>query len=109
VSGAIASSTTDEDRITAGVRALIARFETTQAGSMIEHLRIVDDSHVRHQIEWLRRNRRDLWDQLRPVILDSWHRVYPQTEQRAQAKATAEAIERERQSRFMSRGPRPQR
>jgi hypothetical protein len=89
----------DDDRIAAGVRALIARFQATQAGSPIEHLRIVDEVHVRTQFTWLRRNRRDLWEELRPVILDSWHRVYPQGEQRAHAKRYAEQIERERQSR----------
>jgi hypothetical protein len=107
VSGAIGSSTTTlpltspEDRIEGGVRALIARFEATQAGSMIEHLRIVDEPHVRTQFAWLRRNRRDLWDQLRPVILASWHRVYDQTEQRALARETARQMEADRQARFM--------
>lgn len=90
---------TDDDRIAVGVRALTARFQATQAGATIEHLRIVDDPHVRAQFTWLRRNRRELWDELRPVILDSWHRVYPQQEQRAHAKRVAEQMEAERRSR----------
>jgi hypothetical protein len=77
------------DRVAGGVRALIRRFEATQAGSVTEHLRIVDDPQFHAQIRWLKRNRRDLWDELRPVILDSWHRVYPQGEQRAHAKRVA--------------------
>ena len=89
----------DDDRIAAGVRDLIARFASTQANSPIEHLRIVDDQRFHQQIRWLKRNRRDLWEELRPVILDSWHRVYPQQEQRAHAKRVAEQMEAERRSR----------
>lgn len=94
----------DDDRIAAGVRALIARFQATQAGAMIEHLRIVDDPHVRAQFTWLRRNRRELWDELRPVILDSWHRVYPQGEHRAHAKRVAEDIASQFRERQRARG-----
>lgn len=75
------------------MRALIARFASTQAGNMAEHLRIVDEPHVRTQFAWLKRNRRDLWDELRPCILASWHRVYPeQFAQRAVAKKVAAEI-----------------
>ena len=90
----------DEDRIVDGVRALKARFAATQASAMIEHLRIVDDPHVRTQFVWLKRNRRELWDALRAAILDSWHRVYPQQEQRAHAKRVAEQMEAERRGRI---------
>jgi hypothetical protein len=88
---------TDPDRIESGVAALIARFAGTV--SMIEHLRIVDEDRVREQFAWLRKNRKDAWDRLRPVILDSWHRVYPQVEHRAIAKRHAEDIEAARQRR----------
>lgn len=96
----------DEDRVVGGVRRLIARFAATQAGSMIEHLRIVDDPLFHQQIRWLKRNRRDLWDELRPVILDSWHRVYPQVEQRAHAKRVAERMEAERRQFLQRKGGR---
>lgn len=94
----------DDERIAAGVDALIARFRSTQADNPIEHLRIVDDPNVHRQFAWLKRNRRDLWDQLRPAILDSWHRVYPQTEQRAHAKRTAEAMMGEIRQRLQRKG-----
>lgn len=96
--------TSDDERIAGGVRALIARFETTQAGSMLEHLRIVDEPQVRTQIAWLRRNRRDLWDQVRPVILESWHRVYPQGEQRAHAKRVAAEMDLAYRQFFQKKG-----
>jgi hypothetical protein len=91
-----------DDRVEAGVRALIARFAAT--GSMLEHLRIVDDPAFQRQIAWLRRNRKDLWDTLRPVILDSWHRVYPQVEHRAHAKRVAQQMEREFRRFFQRKG-----
>lgn len=86
------------------MRALIARFASTQADNPAEHLRIVDDPNFHRQVPWLKRHRRDLWDQLRPVILASWHRVYPQTEQRAHARRVAEdMVQRQR---FQRREPR---
>jgi hypothetical protein len=101
------SEATDDERIDAGVRALIARFEATQAGSPIEHLRIVDDAHVRQQFAWLKRNRRDLWDQLRPAILASWHRVYPQRlENGAHARRIAEVMGAEIRARLQRKAPR---
>jgi hypothetical protein len=88
-----------EERIAAGVRGLCSRFE--RVTFLIEHLRIVDEPEVRRQIEWLRRNRRDLWDELRPVIKASWDRGYPQAaEQRAHAKKVAIEIEARRTERF---------
>jgi hypothetical protein len=97
----------DDDRIEAGVRALIARFEATQAGNPIEHLRIVDDAHVRTQFVWLKRHRRDLWDELRAAILASWHRVYPQRlENGAHARRVAEVWGREIMQRLQRKTPR---
>lgn len=89
------------------MRALIARFASTQATVMAEHLRIVDDPHVRTQFAWLRRNRRDLWGELRPVILASWHRVYPeQFAQRAHARAVAIEMEATHRQRLQRKAPR---
>jgi hypothetical protein len=91
----------DDDRVVGGVRALIARFQAT--ASMIDHLRIVDEPQVRTQFAWLKKHHRDRWDELRAVILDSWHRVYPQHEHRAHAKRHAEDVERQRQNKEAQR------
>jgi hypothetical protein len=86
------------DRVADGVRGLCARFASTT--SLREHLRIVDEKQVQTQIAWLRRNRKDLWDELRPVIKASWDRGYPQAaELRAHAKRVAVAMEAARAQR----------
>jgi Fe-S cluster assembly scaffold protein SufB len=80
------------DRVAEGVRGLSARFAAT--ASLRDHIRIVDETQVQTQIAWLRRTRKDLWDELRPVIRASWDRHYPQAaEQRAQAKQVAAQME----------------
>ncbi len=64
--------------------------------SLIEHLFLVDDAKVRQQIAWLRQSRKDLWDTLRPVILESWKRNYPQAvEHRVQAAIVAKQMHRD--------------
>jgi hypothetical protein len=89
---------TDEQRIADGVRGLCARFTAT--ATLAEHLRIVDEPHVQHQIAWLRRARKDLWDTLRPVIKASWDKHYPNAvEQRAHAKKVAIAMHADWQAR----------
>jgi len=87
------------DRVAEGVRGLCSRFASTT--SLREHLRIVDEPQVQTQIAWLRRNRKDLWDELRPVIKASWDRGYPQAaEQRAHAKRVAIEMEQSRAQRM---------
>jgi hypothetical protein len=100
-------STSDpEARIAAGVRELITQFNATT--DLVEHLFLVDQAHIRDQIAWLRRNRKGLWDDLRPVILDSWKRCYPHAmEHRVQAAIVAKQMHTEwldRQTKIQHRG-----
>ena len=92
----------------ARVRQLVELFNTTT--ELLEHLQIVDDALVREQITWLRKARKDLWDQLRPVILESWKRCYPQAvEHRVVSAVVAKQMHRqwlEHQSRIQKRPPR---
>jgi hypothetical protein len=83
-----------EARVVAGVRELVAEFNATT--ELLEHLALVDQEHVRGQIAWLRKHRKPLWDELRPVILESWKRNYPQAlEHRVQAAITAKHMHRD--------------
>lgn len=81
----------EETRIRRGVADLVELFNGTT--ELLEHLHIVDDAHARKQIMWLRRNRKDLWDTLRPAILESWKRCYPQAAMNREAAVrTARAM-----------------
>lgn len=82
------------------MRVLAARFGRCMA--LIDHLRIVDEEQTRRQIAWLRRHRKPLWDELRPVVKASWARCYPQREEhRVVAKRVAGELEAERQARVL--------
>jgi hypothetical protein len=90
----------EEQRIRAGLDDLLALFAATT--TMAEHLAIVDVEDYRRQIVWLRRRRKELWDELRPVLKASWVRGYPQgAEHRVVAKRVAVQIETERQERVL--------
>ena len=66
----------DEQRIVDGARALAAKFIGTVDRK--EHLATVDNRDVQKQIAWLRRNRKDLWQEIvKPTIDASWKRTEP--------------------------------
>ena len=81
----------DEARLTARIAELRGMFDATT--EMLEHLQIVDDPHVQVQFAWLRKRRRDLWDQLYPAIRSSWQRHYGA--QAAAHRAQAATVARE--------------
>jgi energy-coupling factor transporter ATP-binding protein EcfA2 len=70
----------DEETIKAGAQKLADLFLATDDRKA--HLAIVDDPDTRKQMEWLRRNRRELFDRIvNPAIKASWQRTDPARQQ----------------------------
>ena len=65
------------DRPLIGARAIAQRFKRCR--SRRDHLKLVDDAQVRMDIDWLRANRPELYEEIvQPALMDSWQRTEPQ-------------------------------
>lgn len=70
----------DEEAIKQGAQKIADQFLGTE--DRRAHLKLVDDAELRKQIEWLRRNRKDLYDRVvNPAIKASWQRTDPKKPQ----------------------------
>jgi hypothetical protein len=70
----------DEEAIKHGAEKIAEQFFGTEDRKA--HLRLVDDAETRKQIEWLRRNRKDLYERVvNPAIKASWQRTDPKKPQ----------------------------
>jgi DNA polymerase III delta prime subunit len=66
----------DEAAIADGARAIGAKFLATE--DRAAHLALVDDKELRRQMEWLKRNRRELYErEVNAAIKASWKRTDP--------------------------------
>jgi pyruvate/2-oxoglutarate dehydrogenase complex dihydrolipoamide acyltransferase (E2) component len=70
----------EERRVETRAREIAAMFAATRTRA--DHLAITDDEDLRRHIEWLKRRRKDIYEEhLGPAIKASWQRTDPKNQQ----------------------------